>query len=270
VISFQEFVVTPGAPASSATPLPPCPAIPSGASAGRIEFNDLSQPLLVEGQNGFASRRRGVGCPSPCRGFSVWPFRRRNGRGVRSPVRAPTLTASVRVEPKTFFANERTLLQWMNTAVLLATISITLLNFGTWESRVAGFILSPVAVFFLVYSFWVYLVRSKSLEKKEAINYNDRLGPGLLVVCLVGAISAIILLNIFYGNENALGQMHPGSNETLSSIPLGLTGIGNDTGTSTVSAPFYQSLDYNTTDAYRPLSASANFLRNRLIQYRAR
>lgn len=64
-------------------------------------------------------------------------------------------SATVRVEPKTFFANERTLLQWMNTAVLLSTISITLLNFGTPTGRLAGLIMAPVALFFIIYSFIV-------------------------------------------------------------------------------------------------------------------
>lgn len=45
----------------------------------------------------------------------------------------------------------------------------------------------------------VYLRRSYSLEGKEPINYNDRLGPAILVCCLICALSAIIILNIVYG-----------------------------------------------------------------------
>ena len=104
---------------------------------------------------------------------------------------------TVRVEPKTFFANERTLLQWMNTAVLISTISITLLNLGSRTSRVGGLILSPVAIFFLVYSYRVYWRRSQALERKEAIDYNDRFGPTVLVVSLVAALSMILILNIW-------------------------------------------------------------------------
>lgn len=123
--------------------------------------------------------------------------------GNGGPPPAPAV-ATVRVEPKTFFANERTLLQWMNTAVLLSTISITLLNFGTPTGRLAGLILAPVAVFFIVYSFLVYLRRSYCLERKEPINYNDRIGPAILVICLTGALSAIILLNIMNGGETII------------------------------------------------------------------
>jgi uncharacterized membrane protein YidH (DUF202 family) len=73
----------------------------------------------------------------------------------------------VRVEPKTFFANERTLLQWLNTAVLLSTISVTLLNFGSPASRRAGFIMAPVALFFIAYSFKVNLMQYISFHKKK-------------------------------------------------------------------------------------------------------
>lgn len=73
--------------------------------------------------------------------------------------------ATVRVEPKTFFANERTLLQWLNTAVLLSTISITLLNFGSPSGRRAGLIMAPVALFFIAYA---YCVRFLSHREKQS------------------------------------------------------------------------------------------------------
>ena len=61
----------------------------------------------------------------------------------------------MRVEPKTFFANERTLLQWLNIAVLLASVAITLLSFGQAAAKAAGLLLAPVAIFFIGYSFCV-------------------------------------------------------------------------------------------------------------------
>lgn len=118
-------------------------------------------------------------------------------------------STAVRVEPKTFFANERTLLQWLNTAVLLSTISITLLNFGSPSGRRAGLIMAPVALFFIGYAYWVYLRRSYSLERKKPINYNDRLGPAILVISLIGALSAIIILNIVGSSTSSPGLSSP-------------------------------------------------------------
>ncbi|OII76737.1 SPX domain-containing protein [Cryptosporidium andersoni] len=106
------------------------------------------------------------------------------------------ISTTVRVEPKTFFANERTLLQWMNMSVLLGTMAVSLLTFGTPISHTCGIILAPVAIFFIGYSYHVFIVRSAALEKKEPINYNDRLGPTLLVLSLVISLSIILFLNI--------------------------------------------------------------------------
>eukprot|EP01054_Gregarina_sp_Poly1_P010324 Gregarina_sp_Poly_1__10323@NODE_72_length_15994_cov_120_491179_g62_i0_p3_GENE_NODE_72_length_15994_cov_120_491179_g62_i0NODE_72_length_15994_cov_120_491179_g62_i0_p3_ORF_typecomplete_len996_score178_28VTC/PF09359_10/1_7e03VTC/PF09359_10/2_3e29SPX/PF03105_19/4_4e21DUF202/PF02656_15/1e11DUF202/PF02656_15/1_8e04TspO_MBR/PF03073_15/7_7e03TspO_MBR/PF03073_15/0_085DUF2368/PF10166_9/0_71_NODE_72_length_15994_cov_120_491179_g62_i01291715904 len=119
-------------------------------------------------------------------------------RGTPPAEEAPkVVAAAVRVEPKTFFANERTLLQWMNMAVLLATIAITLLNFGTASARIAGLIMAPMAIFFIVHAYMVYAKRGRALMKKEPIDYVDRSGPFILVVSLVTALSLVVALNIF-------------------------------------------------------------------------
>lgn len=43
----------------------------------------------------------------------------------------------------------------------------------------------------------MYAKRSRALERKEAIDYTDRSGPFLLVVCLVCSLSLVVLLNVF-------------------------------------------------------------------------
>ncbi|SCM25430.1 vacuolar transporter chaperone, putative [Plasmodium chabaudi adami] len=103
----------------------------------------------------------------------------------------------VRVEPKTFFANERTLLQWLNTSVLLSTISITLLNFSNFYGFISGIIMAPVAIFFIIYSFYIYLKRANALINKEPIDYTDKVGPGVLVITLTFALSTVVVLNVY-------------------------------------------------------------------------
>lgn len=39
----------------------------------------------------------------------------------------------VKVEPKTMFANERTLIQWLSAALLLVTLSTALMGIGNTE-----------------------------------------------------------------------------------------------------------------------------------------
>eukprot|EP00923_Selenidium_pygospionis_P030074 GHVN01053444.1.p1 GENE.GHVN01053444.1~~GHVN01053444.1.p1 ORF type:complete len:847 (+),score=140.02 GHVN01053444.1:1193-3733(+) len=158
------------------------------------ERDEVPLPARSASTLGLGSARFSRRCP----GMSMLPRfpwgRPRNGR--RTSIQA-VHSGAVRVEPKAFFANERTLLQWMNIAVLISTIGITLLNFGTPISRVGGLILSPIAIFFLVYSFNVYLNRARKLENKDVMGYHDRIGPTILVVSLVFALSTIICLNIW-------------------------------------------------------------------------
>jgi len=109
----------------------------------------------------------------------------------------------VRVEPKAFFANERTLLQWMNICVLLSTISITLLSLKGRTALFAGLILSPIAIFFLLYSFGTYRKRNRALTNREPIKYADETGPFLLVCALVFSLTVILVVNI---RERASGN----------------------------------------------------------------
>ncbi|KAL8272124.1 hypothetical protein Esti_003967 [Eimeria stiedai] len=149
------------------------------------------------------------------------PVTSNRGRGLREPLlgsgnnsSSSSSRATVRVEPKTFFANERTLLQWLNIAVLLASVAITLLSFGQTAAKAAGLLLSPVAIFFIGYSFWIYLRRSRALLRKEPIDYNDHIGPAILVVSLMLALCANIVLNVVYNEHHAVTTVAPSKAET--------------------------------------------------------
>ena len=48
-----------------------------------------------------------------------------------APGRQMTTTTPMRIEPKTFFANERTFLAWLHMAVTLGSISAALLGFAS-------------------------------------------------------------------------------------------------------------------------------------------
>jgi uncharacterized membrane protein YidH (DUF202 family) len=65
--------------------------------------------------------------------------------------------APVKVEPKVFFANERTFLAWMHLSVMLAGASIAILAFAEDQnpfSQIYGVVLLPVAIAFIVYAMY--------------------------------------------------------------------------------------------------------------------
>jgi uncharacterized membrane protein YidH (DUF202 family) len=66
--------------------------------------------------------------------------------------------APIKVEPKVFFANERTFLAWTHISIILAGASIAILSMtdekASTGSQLYGIVTLPVAVAFLVYSMY--------------------------------------------------------------------------------------------------------------------
>jgi hypothetical protein len=66
--------------------------------------------------------------------------------------------APIKIEPKVFFANERTFLAWMHISIILAGASIAILAFsGSSEnpgSQLYGVVMLPVAIAFIIYSMY--------------------------------------------------------------------------------------------------------------------
>ncbi|RYP19119.1 hypothetical protein DL765_003535 [Monosporascus sp. GIB2] len=110
----------------------------------------------------------------------------------------------VRVEPKVYFAAERTFLGWLEVSIYLGTIAVTLLNFGTKPTMlsfaVAG-VFTLVAVLSLCYSVGIYLYRSKGIRERKVIKYYDRIGPSVLCAIL---FLGIALNFVFEGRDRQI------------------------------------------------------------------
>ncbi|CAO3652205.1 unnamed protein product [Cunninghamella blakesleeana] len=93
-----------------------------------------------------------------------------------------------RIEPKIFFANERTFIHWLYFAALLLTTALTLLNFGDSTTRISGGVFFGIAFGFAVYAFIRYRWRAYRIEKFPNQRYDDLYGPVALCLLLVGAL----------------------------------------------------------------------------------
>lgn len=114
-------------------------------------------------------------------------------------IKAPpgkTICVPVRVEPKVFFATERTFLSWMSVAILLSGVSTTLLNYGTKTTTIAsiGFFLTSLIT--IVYTYITYNIRVVYIREKWAVDYEDRIGPPLICVCLIGSMLFSFYCNV--------------------------------------------------------------------------
>ncbi|EOO03248.1 putative vacuolar transporter chaperone 4 protein [Phaeoacremonium minimum UCRPA7] len=110
----------------------------------------------------------------------------------------------VRVEPKVYFAAERTFLSWLEFSIYIGTIAATVLNFGSKPTR-TSFIVSGVftllAILSLSYSVFIYLYRSRAIRTRRAAKYYDRWGPSILCAALFVAVA----VNFgFEGRDRAL------------------------------------------------------------------
>lgn len=95
----------------------------------------------------------------------------------------------VRVEPKVYFANERTLLSWYEAGIVLGAIAAGLLNFGDDIAIRAAFGFTFVAIAVVIYGMGMFLWRAAMIRKRRAVRYDDRLGPTILCGLLLIAVA---------------------------------------------------------------------------------
>ncbi|CAO3621177.1 unnamed protein product [Mucor hiemalis] len=94
----------------------------------------------------------------------------------------------VRVEPKVFFANERTFLSWLNFTVVLGGLAMGLLNFGDRISRLSAMLFTVTAMFVMIYALYTFHWRATKIRNREAAPYDDRVGPTVLCIFLIIAV----------------------------------------------------------------------------------
>jgi len=131
-----------------------------------VEVNVLPEGTTAED---FASRpvihsdHSGIRPNPPKKNFFTKIFGRKESKPEEVAAAAPSgLVGSlvkqrkvpIKVEPKVFFANERTFLAWLHTSVLLAGASIAIVAFAHQNpfSQLYGIVLLPVAIAFIAYA----------------------------------------------------------------------------------------------------------------------
>lgn len=114
-----------------------------------------------------------------------------------SNIQAPPgkqICVPVRIEPKVYFATERTFLAWTDISILLSGIAGSLMNFGgplAFKAAV-GFYVTALAS--LIYSTCLYIWRVIQIRNKRPVRYDDRIGP--TAICFV--LAAATGLNFFF------------------------------------------------------------------------
>jgi len=110
------------------------------------------------------------------------------------------ISVPVRIEPKVYFAAERTFLKWLNTAVFVGTIATTLLNFVPADDPrglISAAFFTLAALLAIAYSAGIFVYRSYMLRSRRASGlYYDKYGPTILCVIIFLALATNVGLRM--------------------------------------------------------------------------
>ncbi|KAL1982998.1 hypothetical protein VTN96DRAFT_613 [Rasamsonia emersonii] len=146
-------------------------------------------PMPDEGTNGITIMGTGK--------RSVKRFIAPKGKRIHVPVR---------VEPKVYFAAERTFLSWLEFSIILGSIAGTLLNFGSdYVTFASAWVFTVIAVMSLLYSAILYIWRVDKIRKRRDVKrvYHEKWGPTILCLGLLTAVLVNFILRIQHGGFEA-------------------------------------------------------------------
>lgn len=105
-----------------------------------------------------------------------------------------------RIEPKTFFANERTFVQWISASTLLISISGFLINADAQSYQATAAVICVAAMGLVVYSTGLYFKRLNLLKHREPYGYFNKINP-IFLTSVVGLTIFLIWADSIKGSD---------------------------------------------------------------------
>lgn len=102
----------------------------------------------------------------------------------------------IRVEPKVFFANERTFLSWLHFSIFIGGLGSALVGLGDTKAVISGAVFIVVSTIFAMYALYLYMWRARRIRERDPGPYDDLVGPGILVFVFVAAMALSLLFKI--------------------------------------------------------------------------
>jgi uncharacterized membrane protein YidH (DUF202 family) len=130
--------------------------------------------------------------------FEMTPLPGEGQQGQQGKQEGGEPPSQVQVEPKTYFANERTFIQWISAALLLLTVSSIMMGSGEYNGTSS--VIAFAALVLVCYAALVYFRRVQLLRTGQAYGYLDFLGPSILAIG-VGLGVAIVFADAVKGSE---------------------------------------------------------------------
>lgn len=102
----------------------------------------------------------------------------------------------IRVEPKVFFANERTFLSWLHFNIFIGGLGSALVGLGDTKAVISGSVFIIVSTIFAIYALYLYMWRARRIRERDPGPYDDLVGPGILVMVFVAAMGLSLIFKI--------------------------------------------------------------------------
>ncbi|CUG87962.1 vacuolar transporter chaperone complex subunit, putative [Bodo saltans] len=212
--AFVDFMPISGMASMNGPPTPPLGNRSDARSAATASpVNDLYAPLLLSLNNEEGTSSPKVSRPMSMRSTFADVMRSPTvkHKGVALPIvpilqQAPpppnrgTNLTRMRVEPKVFFANERTFLKWMFAVVILISVSMTVMSISS-RALPYGATLLITACVLIMYALGLYRWRLHKILNREGTRLDDRIGPFLIAFCLLAAAATVFAFAWTSGEE---------------------------------------------------------------------
>ncbi|KAJ5888662.1 hypothetical protein N7495_008703 [Penicillium taxi] len=158
--------------------------------------------FAAQGLFAVIPRPRPTSLPAPeQRGIAVMPGTKRSLKRFHAPP-GKRIFVPVRVEPKVYFAAERTFLSWLEFSIILGGIAAALLNFGVdLTTLISAWSFTILAAMALVYSLMLYMWRVDKIRKRRDVKhvYYEKWGPTFVSIGLVAVVLINFILRIRAG-----------------------------------------------------------------------
>ncbi|EIJ87958.1 hypothetical protein NEPAR06_1951 [Nematocida parisii] len=150
-----------------------------------LQMRNMQQ---VQTQNTNVNRQTMNGEDRTKEFFQPSALRQTNGPAVPAVPSDKPVTVPVRIEPKVFFANERTFLSWLHFAIFIGGVGAALMGLGDVNAALSGVCFIVVSIIFSVYALYLYIWRAQKINEKNPGPYHDHHGPIILVAVFLSAM----------------------------------------------------------------------------------
>ncbi|KAI8338516.1 vacuolar transporter chaperone complex subunit [Chlamydoabsidia padenii] len=176
-------------------------------TSGNNDTSNENTPLLIH-HNGGQSKQKNTGLlkqlsPPGLQNLfkkSKTTFLRQRTDNTNKPAPPANSTRARPIQKappvKTYFANERTFLQWLKFTLLLGALAIGLLNFSDHIGRISAGIFTVLSMAIMLYALYNYHDRADRVAKSESGEYSDVYGPAVMTILLVVAVSVNFYLRL--------------------------------------------------------------------------